>query len=359
MDHPFTWLHEHLDAMRNQKDSHGKPIDLLGIVQEIFQLSSRQTSARLINDIDSNWPILQNEEARWRRTPNPDVIAGEQNAHDPIVNMHNLTAAWNNFLAAAGGPGIPVMITVLHKLTDALNGMQEAIIRHPRIASDLFYLVGALGALTALGGSLVILNATWAPLIGGLRMLTGLGALDATGVGLGAIATGIAGLAAPVVALGAAFNGLPKFLKWAADQVVPDNEKKPGANLRSGLGGSALHGAPIPSPAQSAVQDQAATHAVGGGRGSSHANQMHSAGPPPAAEPTPVKVDTQSADSLGATIAKAVKDALVGIGVNLDGKKVGSIVANNLADQMSRPQSAPTGPDMRLGTAMPGMGLSY
>jgi ribosomal protein S15P/S13E len=144
MDHPFTWLHEHLQEMRNQKDEHGKPKDILRIVQEIFQFSSRATTARLINDIDSNWPIIENEEKRWKRTPNPDVIAKEQNDKDLSVNIHNLSEAWNNFMAALGGPGIPIAIGVLHRLTDALNVLQGAIIAHPTIAADLFYLAGGL-----------------------------------------------------------------------------------------------------------------------------------------------------------------------------------------------------------------------
>ena len=298
MDHPVLWLHEKLEAMRAKKDKNGKPLDEQRIIQEIFQLSSRVTSARLISDIDANYAIIENEKRGFQRTPNPDVIAGEQNDKDLSVNIDNLNEAWTNFMTALGGPGIPIAIGVLHTLTDALNAMQAAIINHRPIAAAMFYLAGGIASLTALGGALVILNVCWAPLAAGLSLLTGVTGLAAVGAGLTAIGGGLSALIAPLVALAG-------ILKFGSDRETPENRR--------------------------ALDDL--THSRGSGLM-----------PEPTEGVSPYVAPPKSA--FGAT----------GNGdVYLDGERVGKILNNRTADQLSRSQSGSSNPDIRISPWMPGL----
>jgi hypothetical protein len=84
-------------------------------------------------------------------------------------------------------------------------------------------------------------------------------------------------------------------------------------------------------------------------------NGIFGVGSASAAEALPVRMDTTASSDIANKIGAAVKDALVGIGVNLDGKKVGEIVANRIADSLNRPMSGANGADLRISPLMPGM----
>lgn len=194
MDHPMTWLHDKLTALRARKGLDGKPIDEVAIMQRIFQFSSRATTARLMSDLDANWPIILNEEQRYNRMPGPAQIAKEQNDKDLSVNINNLHEAWSNFMAALGGPGIPIAITVLHGMTGAINLMQASIIAHPTFAAGMFYLAGGIASLTMLGGGIVLFNIAMGPFVGGIRLLVGIEGLAVAGAGFSTLATGLGAL---------------------------------------------------------------------------------------------------------------------------------------------------------------------
>jgi len=149
---PFTWLHDHLGKMREQKDKSGKPIDVVGIVQEIFQLASRATSARLINDIDTNWPVIKAEEGRYLRMPGAAIIKAEQDEKDVSVNINNLAVAWEAFLSAFGKAGNPLVITFLHTLTSALEKLTVFTNDHPEAAKALFAFAAGISAIAVIGG---------------------------------------------------------------------------------------------------------------------------------------------------------------------------------------------------------------
>jgi hypothetical protein len=128
-DHPFTWLHEHLERMQNATNKDGKKLDMVQLVQQIFQLSSRATSARLISDIMNNWPIIENEERRYKKTPDIATMEKEQDEGDISKNITNLKKAWEAFLAAMGNPGTPALIGILRGVTDQLNLLQEGVLK--------------------------------------------------------------------------------------------------------------------------------------------------------------------------------------------------------------------------------------
>lgn len=355
---PIEWVHERMEALRKRRDKDGNKLDEVGIIQRIFQFASRQTTARFISDIDANWPIIENELHRFKRTPGIDTLAKEQNEKDLSVNIKGLSASWDNFLAALGGPGIPIAIKVLDSLTQTLNLFQETIIRHPDATAALFTLAGGIGALTAIGGALAILNVAWAPLAGGLALLTGVPGLPAAAAGVAMVARSLTILAAAVPAAGwldGKMEGAKRSIhdgifgqgqydasqkqmkddafKWFSDHnpFSPNMKTGPDLNerLRRGRPGYDADGKPLPSTPLSVPVTPSPTV------------------PPssvlPKSQPSPFVAPT-TGDGTG----KRSGD------VYLDGKKVGLIIEKHSADRLSRPQSGPTGADYRVTPLMPG-----
>lgn len=326
VDHPLTWLHEKMEALRQQKG-----MDEVGVIQSIFQLSSRATSARLISDLDKNWPIIQNEEARYKRMPDAPGIAKDQNDKDLSVNIHNMNEAWNNFMAALGGPGIPVAIGVLHTLTDTINAFQAGIIAHPELAKDVFELSGALASLTALGGGITVVSVALRPFASGLTAIVEVTGLAAAGASLGSVAVGLS-------ALGAVLYGMPRLFESISkgiDGLLPDwlrtekNIKRNGANDVPGSETTPPHHAP-------------------GGRGGSPNSSGHghssdnSRWVPPGALTMNNPVDVRIVN--GVHVANAAD--------------IGRGMTGALANGASRPQTGPTWQDYRFDAPMPGSALA-
>lgn len=301
MDHPLTWIHDKIEKMKGQKDAHGKPIDQVGIIQEIFQLSSRATSARLISDIYANWPVIQAEEARFKRMPSPEAMKKEQDDKDLSINIHNLTEAWNNFLTALGGPGIPVAISVMHGMTDALNYLQRLIVEHPEAAKDLFYLAGGISAMTVLGGGITLFMVAWSPFVFGVKMLIG------TASGVATAATGLVSLAGGLRAIGLFFTGPI---------------------------GAALMALSIMKPSATNVGEEN-TPGYADRFGKKDPNVL----------PLPPKGNDGTGKRSG--------------DVYLDGKKVGMIIMDHTANSLSRAPTGRSGADMRISPMMPGMSTAF
>lgn len=194
---PFTYLHDMLERMKGQTDKSGKPVDMVGIIQQIFQLSSRVTSARLINDVSQNWPEFQNEQRRYGRSPDASSAAAEQNKGDLGANVANLDAAWKNFMTALGEPGIPLAIDILHKLTVAVTDMSLWASTHGDTVLVIEKVVGSLSALAIAAGGLAVGSAAVAFLAltgpAGWLVLIGAGAVAMAG-GLELLHTKIQGL---------------------------------------------------------------------------------------------------------------------------------------------------------------------
>jgi hypothetical protein len=77
-------------------------------------------------------------------------------------------------------------------------------------------------------------------------------------------------------------------------------------------------------------------------------------------KPSVVDQDKTAHEDMANTVSAAITSALAHIGihlettVNLDGRKVGDVVANRMADLASKPLTGGTSPDPRLSPLMPG-----
>ena len=67
----------------------------------------------------------------------------------------------------------------------------------------------------------------------------------------------------------------------------------------------------------------------------------------------------QSPERFAERVGNAVKLALNGVSVNMDGKKVGQLVSDHQADAMSRPPTGGNSPDIRVSPTFAGTGGNW
>lgn len=73
----------------------------------------------------------------------------------------------------------------------------------------------------------------------------------------------------------------------------------------------------------------------------------------------PVKITDNGPDGLAYQIAAAVKDAIKSLSITIDGKRVSQIVAGHVAQDLSRPPTGSTTPDLRMTPFYAPMGIVY
>jgi TP901 family phage tail tape measure protein len=341
---PFTYIHEMMERLKGQKDKHGKPVDMVGIIQTIFQLSSRVTSARLINDVSQNWPIFQNEQNRFKRAGGADAAAKEQNEHDLSANIGNLNAAWHNFMTALGEPGIPIAIDILHRLTTTLTEWSLWASQHGDLVGNIEKISGALAGM--------------AVVIGGAMMATALATLLT-------LPAGLLGLAAGIEALGKAFPSIPSWMVHAASgaavgaavgSVVPGVGTGVGAVVGAVAGavGSAVVNTPSMKPpgprdpARKALGDYG--HMMDPSSRPAADPNIHRESYEPNNRPT---VDPNIHRESYVPAGSDMRPIQVHTEIKLDGRTLGRAVTDHQADRASRQQRGPTGYDPTMTPAFP------
>ncbi len=326
MKDPVAWLTtgEGGAAMKQYAAKNG-----IDTMMAIFQLFGRQTVQRLVSEITSNEPQFERARQIYGGIPSVDKQYTELQGHDLDTNMIALSAAWKSFMEAFSDAGIPLVIPFLHGLTDVIHFMMNGAAEYPRITEGLIGIAGGIAALTALSGSIVVLNLVWGPLATGLRLLAGVGGLSALGPALSGVATGLGSLTAlsGLAALGAGLAGvavgvgaLYAVLKLGSDHETPATQAAR-EQIRKGMG--------VTSPSRMAPQDG---YDVSGKPSAPTPASPYV--PPPAAK-----------DGTG----KRSGD------VYLDGKKVGMILDGYTADRLSRPPTGGNSPDYRISPLMPGV----
>jgi hypothetical protein len=296
----------------------------------ILQLLGRQTTQRLVADFMGNNPQFDRARSIFGGMDSVKKQYDELMGNDLDTNIIAVTAAWKSFMEAFSDAGVPVVIPILHGLTDAIHFFMVGVAEHPDTAGALIGLAGGIASLTALGGGITLFLIAWRPLVTALKFLTGLQALAATGAGVSAVGTGIGEIAAVsgLAALGGLLSGVAAGLgviagtvlgiQWLADKFGPRNPDGTPSNHynRNVAPGQRdrLH------PADPSLN-------FDGTDGTSSPTPWHN-------------FHTPGKQSMG--------------DVYLDGRKVGYILADHIADQLGRSQSGGNSPDIRVGALMPG-----
>ena len=258
-------------------------------------LSSRIPAGNLIGDVIRNMPLIARDREAFEKGGDRDAFANAQT--DPRVKMQALSAALNGLLTALSGPIMDTAIGVLSNLTGALNRLSAWAEAHPAIAGRIVELATALGTLAAAIAGISAVLFVAGPM---LRVAN-----------WGLQTAGVAGSKGAAVAA-AAGGGL---LSRLAGRVLGP----------LGLGLAGYDAAKMTGGIFSDIGDT-----INGRLPGSLANRGSAAPAGTTAAPTTVNLTGP---------------------VNIDGKKVGDIIANNIAKGASGPSSGTTGFDIRAGTA--------
>jgi hypothetical protein len=320
---PIAWLStgEGGQAVKAYAQKEG-----ISVIASVMQLFGRQTTQRLASEAMSNQPQFARAREIYGDIPSVAAQYNELHNHDLDTNMIEIAAAWKSFMQAFSDAGTPLVIPILHGLTDAIHELTSLTADHPDVVRGLTGLVVGLSGLTVLGGSLTVLNVCWAPLAGGLRMLVGIQGLAATGGALSAASVGLGGLSValmPFAVGGAAALAIASLMGELHDLA--------GFGNKSGFApmtGGPQQGAHGPTPGWRDIRPNGVAPMPGD---KDYKVSMFIA-PPSVTQTIQVNTTTQ-----------------------LDGKTIATTVSKHQANGLSRPPTGSPGADYRISPLMPGM----
>jgi len=256
--------------------------------------------------------------------------------------------AWKDLRIQMGLDIIPIIIPMLNGLAGGLKALATAAHDHPIITSGLLLVAGAIGALAAVGGT-VVLAVAGLKALAFVFTLPGFAGASLTGLAgnLGLVARGMLGMLGPIAAVVAALayfkppdDVVEKRLKDA--QKNPLGVGKPGEGWLDNLFG--FEAEPDDESAGLNTNRWAPPEPRVYGKVTAPLPPLSSssAQPSPAADP-----------GLVDRIAAAIKAALHGTAVMMDGQTVGRLVTDHQAREGDRPPSSSSLFDMRMAPLYP------
>jgi hypothetical protein len=293
---PYKWVQDYLvPALRSH---HITTPD--AIREEIAHLFVNRTAQQIMT-------MFATQQQRFEKDAELNRQAGGLNTYaqllqdDPTMKMKNFTAAWQNLLQALGAPLVDTAYNLMGKLTVAMNDFSNWAANHQELVGIIEKIVGALAALAIAIGGLAVATAA-------VAALTPLGAA-------------IAGVTAAAVVLTGGLQGLDHVLHDMFPWAYGGKNNDP---LKNFTENREKNGLAFPSwwPKWMQPSDAVSVPAV-----------------PSAAGNTQPSIQMTG-------------------NVNLSGKKVGTFVANSVADQLTKPKTGTTGVNTSVSAPMPGQTTS-
>jgi hypothetical protein len=303
-------------------------------IAEVFKLFGRQTTQRLAAEGLSSEPQFARARKMFADIPDIDEMFKSLQQMDLDTNITSFTQAWKGLMEVLGEQGVPVAISILHGLTEAMHAMTAWVAANPDAARHLMEFAAGVAAVTALGGSIVVFTTAISPFTAAMKGLIGVfagvkaAAVTEAADAVGLAATGIVGAVTTILGAAAAIGLIAKL---GSDAETPKNRRAleelnkerrspeggPNGQTYDGFGPD---GRPL-TPEHPMAGRRAYGDAPGGRTGA----------------PMPVYV-VNSHDIASATV-----------GVN----------TRFLTDQATAPKTGPTAPQVRIGPLMPGTPSVY
>ena len=337
---PVAWVEQTLiPAM--QKAGFSRQQELT----EIMRLFSRTTSQREVGIMSTQLLQIHKDYAQQLNALPTAQTVQQLYSGNLEQNVLNLQGVWNTLMAQLGTTILPTLVPIMQSLTKAIQGLTDDVTAHPTLAKDLLLAGGALAAI-GIAASGVLLP------LGALRIaLAGLGGVGGTGAGSiatsggaafgteagASLASRLALSAGPIgIAIGAAM--VAYVAGKALDDLIVGSAPPNVGKVRGGY-----HPADTPAPGSATgtfLGNLWHSATTGTGGRVNPATGLPPAGPiitipAPAAAPAASPATSsgpQSASSRGdhhalvAAVAAGVSQGMAGATVNMDGRKVGSIV---------------------------------
>lgn len=336
---PFAWAwHDLIPAIYKK---YGENISANELMMHINAVSrGNQLSAALMTEFAYKPQNFIRDAANIRKTLSVNAAYNAAISNDPKTAMSALSAQWENFKTAALMSAIPALLPLLTKLTESLNKFAGWARKNQTLVKNLALGFAALSGALMIGGAL---NLT----IAGLRGL-GLALKFAT---LGGPA-GITNVATSLLSVGGALKILSGVAIAAAAGFAAGSAIYHGlmqGNKSGDIAGSimAYAMAPFSKEARDAIRNN---HMSGP---ENHSGDWH---------PERMSRHLKSGGKRSAGRADDDIDLFGGkmvqvhTTINLDGKKVASVVTKHQANAMNSAQTGTTSTD--LSSAPPPIGLN-
>ncbi len=123
-------------------------------IKELFRMLGQQTEIRLFSDLMRNNPQMHRERARLLAS----LGINDQYTNDINNNLstaeNDLGTAWTNLMQAVAGPNASIEISLINKMTDAINWLSASVYKmNPKTIQDIAIGIGVLGVSLIGGGA--------------------------------------------------------------------------------------------------------------------------------------------------------------------------------------------------------------
>lgn len=268
-------------------------------IDALMRASQRSTIAGILAQFLKDQPVIDKEAANIRAT-RPDV-ATYIAQNDPAAKLQQMQAAMDKLFTTLGSAGMGDLVKVMDAVTGGLNGLAAWAERNPTLSRVITDTVAGLGAISTALGTLSLAVLAFGP------------ALKLLGISGGGAAAG-----------GAAAGGAGGWLGAASRAAMG------GAGAGAALVGGALYlgGTTDPIEAERRLNLLRKQQRAGAGM------QMQGGVDPITGEP----------------LASAKAPAIVRLqgDINLDGRKMGSYLAEQMGKVLNGPRSGAIGSDLTL-----------
>ncbi len=320
--HPEIWIQKTLLPLIDAYDRrhYGAPRDATDQMDQRMAtgmaLASRIPGGTLIGDVLRNQLLIQRDLAARLAAAQRDPYATRE-ATDPQVQFKAFSAAMNALQISLGGPIMDATIKGVHLITDVLNTLSDWAKAHPETAGDIMKIAASLGLM-----SLAVAGASASFFFAGPMMKT-----------LQWLASSQAAAAAGnLTAVGGAISSIAGIAAAAAITLGVSSALRSGLDAAGRAAEDAIYGKDNPDVLRARAQRQAIDNfgffdMFDRSKWADPNAHWWNMSPKMPSQSQPIQLQGN---------------------VNLDGRRVGSIIANDIANQVSRAPSGQTGFDLRM-----------
>lgn len=197
---PFLWVQNVLIPALRRKYGNMSKDQLMAHIGEITR--GNQLAASLIGEFAYKPVNFTRDQANIRGTMSTSDAYRAAMSGDPNFAMKALSSQWENFKVSFTMGVVPVLVPALMKLSTWFKSLGDWAREHPNLAQGLAVGFTALFGAMALGGTVMMVTASFKALGVALGVANAAGGL---GSALGAAAIGLRALGAAAIAFGAGY----------------------------------------------------------------------------------------------------------------------------------------------------------
>lgn len=296
------------------------------ILDNVIRLYGRQTTQREAGIMISQKQQIQRDIAMQKLAWNNSKASQSLIANDPAAISRVYNAQKTNMRTVIGTAILPVKQSIMKSMTKLFIAITGFVTAHPNITKYVLIAAASIAAFAVIFGGILVFVGSIAAAIGAIVAIGGSSVvLVIAGIAAGIVALGVAILA---INWGDVFSSIGDFFKGLIEKIVGWVNK-----MRSYLP-SWLGGIEAVAPAK----DQSAPHEIASWRASQQKLALNG--------PTIQNGGHE-------LMAAAIKSALNGTAVHMDGDAVGRLVTGHQGREAGRPSTGTSGYDSRLSVLRP------